>query len=499
MSDYLTTSGTTGVALAALDSNSVARLYDRALLMYEEEGDFWMEFEGKGPDSFIPTKFDTAAGKGHKITFRTTGGYGKMPVLDETRFTDDDYNTDDISSFDLTVGALRFGVRQTALAEEKMGLRGELLSKTPQKLGAQMGREKSYLMDQLFNKLGGGRNTMYVNGKSSTDALRKTDVLDYNQMLKARVEIQRVGGKPGKITKDSAGNQIYSYTLVGTTDGLIPLKNSSEYQNMLDNAGVRGNENVRFKGGYVQLDGQVIKERIVLDASGRVPIGSTMNPRARLGVAITAGTTEFNIQGGSNATNAAIKLIPWFRSFPKYAINWTDGTAYDPASDASFYVAIINPASDATSPLKWGFYKCDGNVWTSELNQLTVDERLGSASSGDRITTVGNVTWDADVNTDAHPVGSTIVLCNASAVPIGYSLMLGQGAAYRGYGMDRNKRSEQYHEGTSRADAFFYDCYIRSTFGQALFKDVGGLYPGFLKIVHPIDVGLDLNATLAAA
>jgi len=499
MSSYLTTAGTTGTSLANMSADDVRKLYDHALIMSEEDGDFWMEFEGKGPESFIQTKLDLSKGAGHTIRFSTTGGYGKMPVYDEGLYPDAKFNVDDIGGFDLKVGCVRFGARQTALAEEKMGLRGELRRHTPLKLGNQMGRFKTWQMDQLFNKLGGGRNTMYTGGKTSLDALRTTDILNYDEVQKAAAEMQRVGAQPANIYRDELQNKVYSYTLVSPTDGLIPLKKSSDYQNLLDKAGVRGDENVRFKGGYVKLDGQVIKERVVRDPSGKIPIGSAQNPRARLGVAITAGTTEFNIQGGGSAANAAETHIPWFWNFPKFAIQWTDGTSYDPASDASFYVAIINPATDATSPLKWGFYKIDGNVWTSDLNQLTVDERLGSAASGDRLTTVGNVIWDADVNTDAHPVGSLIILCNASAVPLGYSLMLGQRAAYRGYGMWRNKRSYQYHEGMTEDDAFIYDRYIRSIFGQSLPEDIGGIYPGHLKIVHPIDINIDLNPTLAAA
>lgn len=499
---YDITAATTGTTLSAGDSNGVAKLYRRTVEINEQENDFWQEYEGMGEDTFIQTVTETSKGAGQKITIRnTTGFYMDGRMGDEQFDTNEMFEKSSTQSYDLEVDWLRNAHSMNARGEEYMGIRGELKSKVPQNLAAWMGREKGYRMDQLFLRRGDGRNYLYANGKLTLDLLRPADVLSVNQLITMKQELIRVGAAPGLVGK-AGRNRIHKYMLIGTTDALTEMKKSTAYQTLLREAGEQNQYNPLFRGGYYDLDGQVIKERFVLDHDGPGPIGSSLNPRALLGTAVAAGTAAFTIKGGGSTARAALKYTSYFRHFPNFPVEFMPNDTIA-AGTASFYIAIINPLTAETDPGKWGFYRCSANGWSSDLNIITIDRRLGSAdetvaTTNIRDNVVGNVTWDADVNTDVHPVGSLIVLTNSSACPIGYSIMLGQRAAFRGYGKYRNDMPMEYKEGSGE-NAFIMRRYIQSVFGQKLREDFLGRKPGFLVLGHAINCGVDLNPTLVAA
>lgn len=495
---YVFTPSTTGTTLYNMSNSDLRQLYSKVVELSEQEEDFWMQFEGRGEDSVIQTKTDTSKGAGQRIRFTNTTGFHMQGRFGEETFDSSEYYEQNrINGFDLTVDWIRNAARISKRAEEYMGLRGEIASKIPENLGKWLGREKSYRMDQLFLKRGQGRNTIYAGGKTSLDALTTSDILSYDEIVGMTNQVKRVGGKPGMVARVGR-NAIKKYCLVATSDALLPLKKSSDYQNIARDSDVRGATNVLQQGGYIDLDGQVIKERDVLDHDGPGPIGSSMNPRALLGNAITAGTTALTLKGGGSTAWADLKHTPYFRCFPDFPVIFHTGDTIA-AGTASFYVAIINPPDAATDPGKFGFYKCNANGWSSDVNVLTVEERLGAGSAGIANTQVGEVEWDADVNTAVHPVGATIILTNSSGVPIGYSFMLGSRAAYRGYGMYRRSMPVEQHEG-SGPDAFIHERYIQSVFGQCLVKDVADRYPGYLTIAHAIEYAGDrLNPTLASS
>lgn len=494
---YLFTSPNTGTSLSDQSSDDVRKLYSKVVRLHEQENDFWQEFEGLGEDAFIQTVVDTSKGQGQKIRFtNTTGFYKKGRKGDEYFDSSDYFDQMFINGFDLEVDWLRHGVRLNARAEEYMGLRGELKSKIPQNLAAWMGREKSYRLDQLLLRRGDGRNTMYAGtNNNSVDDLESTDIISLNEVIRMKQELIRVGAKPGMVGKDGR-NRIHRYLMVATTDALSGLKKSSAYQQMVRDAGLRGEYNQLFRGGYVDLDGTGIKERFVLDHDGPGPIGSSMNPRAKLGNAITAGTATFTIKGGGDSDYAAVKHVPYFRCFPNFPVEFIPNDTIT-AGTSSFYIAIVNPMNGDANQGKWGFYKCNANGWSSDLNVLTVEQRLKATDAGGISSDqVGNVTWDAAKNTDTHPIGSTIILTNSSGVPYGYSFMMGQQTAYRGYGQYRNLMTYEEHEGTGNG-AFILDRFIISVFGQCLRQDTIARKPGYLTLVHAIDPGVNLNPTLA--
>jgi len=154
------------------------------------------------------------------------------------------------------------------------------------------------------------------------------------------------------------------------------------------------------------------------------------------------------------------------------------------------YLLIINPSNAAVDPGKVGMYG-----WTTgnNGNTITINQWLSPVTnSAVALSTVGQVTcnqgfWGATSafptgrHTQTHPIGATIVECNAKGVPIGHNVMFGQMAAIRGYGSMRNKRAEWKVDGD-----FETRKYITSVFGQALRKNVNNVYPGFVDIVTAI-------------
>jgi hypothetical protein len=145
---------------------------------------------------------------------------------------------------------------------------------------------------------------------------------------------------------------------------------------------------------------------------------------------------------------------------------------------------VINPPNAATDPNKWGMYAyTTGN----NGNKITVTGRLGGSIGGLRNTTLGSVTWNSSAslgaagNTDVHPIGSTILPCNAKGQIIGWSLFLCRQAARRGYGKYRNRYTTQDHEG-----GFVMDRFVTSVFGQAPRRDRLQRVPGAFCLVHAL-------------
>ena len=368
-------------------------------------------------------------------------------------------------------------------------MRGELKNNLPAQLGEWMGRAKTERLFMMFNYKCDSNSYVFANGKSNADALVSADVLDWDEVVVMNTQMKRRGGKPAIMGKTRNGRPLFRNCVIATSDSLFSLEMDSNYKQVLREAGARGEgSNFLFDGGYTDIRGNVIKEYVPIDHDGYGPIGSPLNPKADLGVAITANTTAQDIVGGGDAVGAALTNIMYTKYFPKYAYQWlpsdvlaVDGsvTSWTDPSD-NFYVLIINPPGGADGN-KIGMYEVSAN----DGHKLTVTKRLRAAASGDAVTTLGDVTWNTGVwngvHTDSHPVGSTVVLCNSKGVPIGHSLMLGAAAALRGYGKYRNHRSEQKHEG-----GFVQDTFITSVFGQEPRRDRRLRTPAVMHLTHAV-------------
>ena len=472
------TSPNTGSALATMSPNDVRKLWKKGADVGEQTEDFYGPMEGKSKTSLIETISDTAKGAGQSIRFTTKSGFydeGKMG--DETFQNEEDFEEILIDGDDLAVDFLRHASSHTMRTEEKMGMRGEIKRGITIEHGKWMGREKSHRIMMMLREQLPSDNFIYANSKTEA-TLGAADTLSYNDIVIGGQTLKPLGGRPAYMGKKN-GNAIYKYCLTPTVDALGSLKLDPAYQSLLNNAANRGPDNCIFKGGYEDLDGHIIKEYNPIDHDGEGAIGSPYNPQARLGVAVVADATGLVIKGGGNATSAAKTKKKYFKDFRGYAYRFQVDVTLSVGTEEKYFL-IVNPPNAATDPNKVGMYAyTTGN----NGNAITVTKSLGSGTA--RVTTIGAVTYNSGIwsgyHTQVHPENALIVPCNAKGQPIGYTPILGQRFARRGYGRYRNLRMMDQEEG-----GFTKKSFILSVFGQALRRDRLQRVPGALMMVHAL-------------
>lgn len=480
-------------------------LWRKAIDIYEGEEDPFMNMEG-GADSVIETITETSADAGSTIKFQVTSDFGDEGKQGDEIFEDgDDYEELLLGEFELTVDWIRHGTRWKKRGMEIMGIGGELKRGVPAKLGRWLGKIKSHSMQMTMLHRSNAANHFYTAG--SQNAISMGDGLTYDEIVKGGAILKPLGGTPARIGKDGSGNPIWGSIVLATDNATYGLKQDPVYRLNLQNGFDRGASNYLFSGGIAKVDGHLVKEYVPKRGDIEGAVGSPLNPQGLLGVAITAGSGTFGIKGGGNNVSAAKTKKKYWKYFPKFTYLWRyaqgsraadqlsatdklcwdlEATGYNNGADTPatnvFYVRVSNPPNAATDPGKWSIYEISAN----DGNIMTVSARLGGTANtgltGDiRHTTIGQVTWDATKHTEVHGLQSLVTLCNAKGVPLGASLVLYRGAAYRGYGSVRNNRVEDYKEG-----GFIQERYIESVFGQCLREDRVGNKPGIAIIKHAI-------------
>lgn len=465
--------------LQAQAPDFLPKLWKKGVEVAEQEENFFAEFEGTSPMSPIVKETDLSKGAGQEIVFRNMAGlYGDGKIGDEE--VGEDAEEWRVGQYGLKVDYFRHATEHNLRTEDQTGLESEINEGIPQELGRWNGRKKTAQMFMMYRHKGNGENYIFANNKGSREALRSADTIAMDGITGWGQAMKTAGAAPAMVGK-AGPNKILRYILVATGEALVSLRNSSAYRAALGDAGERGDTNMIFKGGYVDVDGHVIKEYNPIDHDGFGAIGSALNARAALGIAITAGTATFDITGGGSALAGAKTKPKYFEFFSNYQYRFLPGDILTPDT-TDRYVIIYN--TSGTNAGKWGFYK----FVTNDGNKLVVTQRLGSAASGIRATTVGNVTWDAAKNIDVHPEGSLVIETNSYGVAFGRSIMLGAKGALRGYGRFQNKRSFEALDGD-----FFKRTYVTSIFGQAPRKRPDGRMPHFRVIEHAITyAGLNL-------
>ena len=475
-----------GVNQAASLSSQHAKifpeLWKKGADIAEQTENFWEEFEGSDANSPILFERDTTKGAGMTINYRTiTGLYGKGGIGDAP--IGDKAEQWRVGGYSLTLDYFRHNTEYSERTLDMLGyndLGQELADGIPEALGAWMGRKKTEQLFYMFIGKGNPENTLYANNKGGREALRTADTISLSMVEMLGQVLKTAGARPAKVAMVGK-NKVHKYIFVALDEALRGLKGSSDYRSALNAVGERGNANYIFSGGYAPLDGQIIKEFCAPDHDGYGPVGSPLAAKAYLGDAIAAGTTTFNLDGGGSPSAAAVANAPYFRDFSNYVYEFGQGDTI-PTTGATRYVLVYNVSGADQG--KWGFY----SYILNDGGKLTVTGRLGSAASGIRATTLGNVTWSGTVNTDAHPSGSLVIETNSYGVPFGRSIMLGGAAALRGKGRFDNRRTEELFEGGQ-----FKQTFITSIFGQAVRKRSDGRVPGFRVVEHAITyAGLNL-------
>lgn len=459
---------TTGERLKDLAPNAVRQLWKKGVDTFEQTHDFFAEFEGSSPMSLIQTVTDTSKGAGQKINFTVKSGLYHEAHMGEQLFSDSSHFEElRIGSNDLTVDWFRHAVRYTERAEEKMGMRGELIDGVPEQLGEWAGRLKT---ERMFLKL--RDDTPTENRVTLNSSLNWDAIVESSQVMK------RWGATPAIVGRDPKGKPVRGYCVVAVSDALTSLEMDGSYRDILKQTNDRQGAQYLFSGGYTPVRGHVIKEYEAIEHDGYGAIGSPLNPMARLSGEINIGSTGAlpDIFGGGHERDPLIQRVKPMKWFPRYDYALSETVNFS-APTASFYVAIINPPTASVDPNKYGFYKCNAN----DGYKLTIEQALypSGVTSGPRSTAVGAVTWLDAKHTNRHPENALIVLVGEDSVARFKSLILGAACARRGYGKYRNDRRVQEHEG-----GFVRDVYFRTVFGQAIRLNRKGRAPGVLVVDH---------------
>lgn len=475
---YTNTPPNTGESQYTQAPDAQAKLWKRGADLFEQSNDYFADMEGKGADAIIRTETDTSKGHGQKIEFKVTSGFYREPKLGSANFEQtSDFEESKLSSYEMVVDWVRHATSYDKRMEDFMGMRGEITSGLPQKLGSWLGRYKSENLFMTFREKTNSENVVYANGKTQ-NTLGSADTLLWDEIVAMGTRMKPLGGLPAKVGK---GN-MFRQCITATTDALFSLKIDPDYKQVQREAESRGKSNCLFTGQYTDIDGHIIKPYNPINHDGDGAIASPLNPQAVLTEAVSAGTTTFDLKGGADLA------VNYFKYFPGFQYTFSSGDQLS-ASTETHYVLVVNPANASVDAGKVGMFSyTTGN----DGNKITVVNRLAAAASGDAVTTLGDVTWEDGVwagkHTEELALGATIIPCNSKGVPIGDTLMFGRGAALRGYGMYRNRRDSEKADGN-----FVTKLYISSVFGQKIREDRIGRQPGIIRLRHAINYpGLNL-------
>lgn len=484
------------VNLLALDPKASEEIWVKRVLMGADQENIFSDNMIGGPGSGKPfIKMDdltTVDGNTMNISnIAQLGGPGSQGEGDRVG----NEEKIRISSFPVRVGRQWFGVGITDVAKEETVIGGQFDNLVNMLLRKRLGKKKTEDMLMILKATATASNIVRPNFKSTREQLRTADTVGTSTISKAGLVISGLGGTPVTISKSRVGAPIEQFLFFGHQHGLVSLKSESAYLQALQNAGVRGDDNKLFKGDFTSWDGHGIYRWMLRDHDAYGAVGSTLLPRAFLGTAITAGTVTFDITGGGDATGAALVPAPkYFEFFSNALYLFTNGNSVAADVTTDRYVGIMNlTGADAG---KVGFYSYEVN----DGNKLTVLARLGSAASGIRVTTLGNIIyntapWVAAGSgnfaglTEAHPVGSLIFEVNSYGVPFCGSLMLGEMAGICGHGSLKGRSAHgarTVNEGNHNMD---HGIGIETVYGTAATKRTDGKTPGYVYVesAYPID------------
>lgn len=487
--------------------NSVRTLWQQGVDMFEQTGDPYAEFEG-GPDSLIETITDTSKGAGMTITFTPRAGFYGEPRLGSERFTSaSHFDKIRIGSDSLRVDYLRWATSYDARMEELMGMRNEIVSGNNVEIGKWLARQKAERLSMTILHRTRDDNFLIAGGAATVDDLTSSDTLNMDEIIAMNAYARPRGGLPAMAGVDGQGNAVWGNVVIGTTAAITGLKFDPDYKLAIKDSDVRGDGNLQFKGGIKGIDGNLVREWVDIDHDGEGAIGTPYNPKAYLGVPITAGTAVLNITGGGSLNSDGALTALFMKYFPlmSYTLlpagataaadvisssssslttsaalnNWDLHQTGSGAGSVRYYVTIVNPRNtgDPTNDGKFCIYEINAN----DGNVLGAVRRLGPSDNTAQVQTLGGVTWNSAVNTQVHPTGSLVYLSTNKGLPYGITPMLLKAALRRGYGKERNRRGQEGEE-----DDFITNVYVRTVFGQAPRKRVDGSIPGIVNLKHAI-------------
>lgn len=330
-------------------------------------------------------------------------------------------------------------------------------------------------------------NTVRPSGRATIDDIRYGDELDTDTFGVAYNILTSNGATPASIGTMKGGMQLFRFVSLGSNFGMSGIMRDPTFTNALLHADVDGDSNPLWTGDLPDWNGCVMKRWNVINHSNPGPIGSSIIPEALLGDTIDGTTIASAITiyagGRTQATLGAANVI--YRPFEYFYGNdklFGKTISYG-TNTAVWYALIIDPAD-----LKWTMFSYTGSAaFGDHGHDITVTARLHTSTTGTGVQTLGNVTYDGNVNkTGTFPTGSRIVQCNAYGVPLCDIYFFGSNAGAKCYGMDRNKQiSNDTDFGARKAIG------TQTNFGCEMVIDtLGNYHRGFARVQaayrHPL-------------
>jgi hypothetical protein len=470
---YTPASRTLGATRTA-DANNLADAWKDAALQWSQTEDFLGQWEGKpGSGNVIAVSTDLKAGRGDRVhvsVFGDLGGSGQISDDELEGFEE----VPDEATFEVDIDQFRHAVAYTELARQMTNQGGSLDSISAEKLGRWLAARKQTHALLRFIKGANGLNTLRPDAKTR-DLLLTADTLDTSLADNAAGVLGALGANPAMVKVAGSGATIESYLCAGDDQVMTPLRNDDRYENMLLHAQVRGDSNETMKGGYAKWNGHTFYHLNVKDGKTRGALRTPLTPKAKLGDAITAGTTAISVYGSGKTQSALGDYASYYKPFEYFAgydFLFTKKQVAAPDSGTYYFVIYNVTGSDAG---KFGVYSYVGSDCNG--NRITITNRLGSAVGGARVTSLAGQTYSSLTHTDAHPTGSLIIPVNAKCVPVAYSLFFGADAMVRCYGKTPIKRLQNVRDYAERRGEG-----IKSIFGQNVAKDTDGQPSGYVLL-----------------
>lgn len=399
-----------------------------------------------------------------------------------------------LGSFPVRIGRQWYGVGITDVSKQETVIGAQFDNLVNMLLRKRLGKKKTEDMLMVLKATASARNIVRPNFKSTRELLKTADTVGTTTITKSGLVLSGLGGKPVKVATTKVGSDVEEFLFFSSQYGLSTLRAETAYLQALQFAGARGDTNPLFKGDFSSWDGHGIYRWYIRDHDNYGAVGSTLLPRAFLGQAIASAGVSTTIYGGGDATGALLVPAPlYFEFFSNALYTFTNGNTVAADTSTVRYVLIMNLTGANAG--KVGFY----SYVINNGNTLTIQNQLGSANTGNALTTVGNVTyntapWVAAGSgnfaglTDAHPIGSLIMESNSYGVPFCGSLMLGEMAGVCGHGSLKGRNAmgaRTFQEFNHQMD---HGIGIETVYGTAATKRVDGNTPNYVYVESAFNV-----------
>ena len=466
------TSANTYTDAKAQNSAVVGQLFSKLMLLQTSNKDILGQMEGpEGSGRPITIKTDLKKGAGDTVNFTTLSRPGGEGAIGETLLEAEEL---DFGSYSVTIDFLRHGLGMTEKVKTFLAAGMSLEEAFAEQESEWFALRRQADCFMLWRRFATATNTIRPNDKATddllltADAMKTTLISDVASLLKTR------GAPPAKVNKTKVGQftaDVLSYIILASDRFLTPLKSNSTYLQNLRDAGVRGDDNVIWSGGYAKYDGHFIFHLDSVHEDTKGPIGVPIEPEALLGTAITAGTTAVDITGGGRTSPSSVhKPFKWFKGYAYPLLGQAD-----PSTDSGTYYLVIYNVSGSDAG-KFGIYSYVGS--DNNGNKITMTSRLGPSATGAAVTSLAGITYDSTKHTNAHPTGSRIVQVNAKCVPYCYGIGMGAMAALRPYGGPEIKPIVENGDWGMKKGMGF-----QAIYGQGLCKDTQNNVRNYVLIV----------------